>query len=161
MLVNGRGSWKLRASPARLRSCAVRPFIIVPSKRTVPVSLTSVPQMQFTSVDLPEPFGPISPTRSPGETDSAMASSATKPPKRLPRPSTSSSGAAITCPSFAPLAQSVLHQPDDPFRRDDHEGHEQESDDEHVELGRDGHGRPLLKGGHQDRADQRADPARG
>src|SRR5262245_60666838 len=141
MLVNGRGSWKLRASPARVRSCAVRPFIFVPSKRTVPVSLTSVPQMQLTSVDLPEPFDPISPTRSPGEIDSSIPSSATKPPKRLPRPSTSSSGAAITCSSLAPLAQSVLHQPDDPFRRDDHEGHEQESNDQNVKLGGEAHGR--------------------
>src|SRR5216117_3824148 len=45
-------------------------------------------QMQLTSVLLPDPFGPIRPSRSPGCTSSAMPSSATKPPKRLPRPST-------------------------------------------------------------------------
>ena len=31
----------------------------------MPVSFCSVPHMQLTSVDLPEPFGPIRPTRSP------------------------------------------------------------------------------------------------
>ncbi len=34
----------------------------------VPVSLCSVPHMQLTSVDLPEPFGPIRPSRSPRAT---------------------------------------------------------------------------------------------
>jgi len=37
-----------------------------PSNCTVPLSFCSVPQMQLTSVLLPEPFGPISPSRSPG-----------------------------------------------------------------------------------------------
>ena len=67
MLVNGRGNWKLRARPRRVRSCAVRPSSVRPAKRTLPVSWRSVPQMQFTSVLLPEPFGPIRPTRSPGD----------------------------------------------------------------------------------------------
>ena len=65
MLANGRGSWKLRAMPKRVRWCAIRPSTLRPSKRTAPVSLTSVPHRQLTSVLLPEPFGPIRPTRSP------------------------------------------------------------------------------------------------
>src|SRR5580698_214397 len=56
-----------------------------PSKRTEPCSFCRVPQMQLTSVLLPEPFGPISPSRSPFATESEIFSSATKPPKRLPR----------------------------------------------------------------------------
>src|SRR5262245_20902149 len=56
MLVKGRGNWKLRARPRRVRSWAVSPFMVAPSKRTVPISFASVPQMQLTSVDLPEPL---------------------------------------------------------------------------------------------------------
>ena len=67
-----------------------RPSTARPSKRTEPCSFCSVPQMQLTSVLLPEPFGPIRPRRSPAGTLSEMFSSATKPPKRLPRSSTSS-----------------------------------------------------------------------
>src|SRR6185312_2286000 len=55
-LPNGRGSWKLRARPSRVRWCAVRPFTAAPPKRTLPCSLFRVPQMQFTRVDLPDPL---------------------------------------------------------------------------------------------------------
>ena len=57
-LPNGRGSWKLRARPSRVRWCADSPSSAAPAKRTLPCSLRRVPQMQFTRVDLPEPFGP-------------------------------------------------------------------------------------------------------
>ena len=40
---------------------------------TLPVSFCNVPQMQLTSVLLPEPFGPIRPSRSPGCTSSVDA----------------------------------------------------------------------------------------
>lgn len=46
--------------------------------------MVSVPHRQLTKVLLPEPFGPISPSRSSGATVRLMPSSATKPPKRLP-----------------------------------------------------------------------------
>ena len=91
-LANGRGSWKLRASPKCVRLCAGAPSMTFPSKRTVPVSLCNVPQMQLTSVLLPEPLGPMRPNRSPGATSRSMPSSAMKPPKRLERPLTWSSG---------------------------------------------------------------------
>ena len=90
MLLNGRGSWKLRARPSRVRSCASRPFSRWPANCTLPCSCRIVPQMQFTSVLLPEPLGPISPTRSPSRTCSSISASATKPPKRLDRPETRS-----------------------------------------------------------------------
>ena len=63
--MNGRGSWKLRASPMCVRRCAGSPSSAWPAKRTLPVSLCSVPQTQLTSVLLPEPLGPIRPSRSP------------------------------------------------------------------------------------------------
>ena len=74
------------------------------AKRTLPLSLCRVPQMQLTRVDLPEPFGPIRPSRSPGWTSRSIDSRATKPPKRLPRPATcssaviASSGTGRRCP---------------------------------------------------------------
>src|SRR5437763_172203 len=69
-----------------------RPCTAAPSDRTVPVALASVPQTQLTRVVLPDPFGPIRPTRSPAATARSMPSSATKPPKRLLSLLTSSSG---------------------------------------------------------------------
>ncbi len=48
-----------------VRWCAASPSILRPSNVTLPSSFCSVPQMQLTSVDLPEPFGPIRPRRSP------------------------------------------------------------------------------------------------
>ena len=95
-VLNGRGNWKLRARPSRVRSCADRPSSVCPAKRTLPVSLRSVPHMQFTNVLLPEPLGPIRPTRSPSRTASSIACKATKPPKRLPRSVTSSSATSVT-----------------------------------------------------------------
>jgi len=82
-LAKGRGSWKLRASPRRVRWWADSPSSASSAKRTLPLSLRKVPQMQFTRVDLPEPFGPIRPSRSPCCTSRSIDSRATKPPKAL------------------------------------------------------------------------------
>src|SRR3954454_10910143 len=89
----------------RVRSCAEVPASALPSKCTEPASLRNVPHMQFTSVLLPEPLGPISPTRSPSRTESSIDSRATKPPKRLPRPLTSSNGS----PVMAGIQQARFH----------------------------------------------------
>jgi len=89
MLENGRGIWKLRASPSRVRRYGGRRVISVPSKRMAPASLNKAPQMQLISVVLPEPFGPMMPRRSPVRTVRLTCESATKPPKRLLRPSVS------------------------------------------------------------------------
>ena len=84
-LLNGRGNWKLRArpEPRALDAPAARP-VSCPSNRTLPASLRSVPQMQFTRVLLPEPLGPIRPTPLAGADIEFDPSSATKPPNRLP-----------------------------------------------------------------------------
>ena len=55
----------LHNETGRVRSCAASPSRPSPAKLTLPTSLCRVPQMQLTNVDLPEPFGPIRPTRSP------------------------------------------------------------------------------------------------
>src|SRR6266852_7674363 len=95
MLAKGLGIWKLRASPRRMRLCAACPPMSSPSKRMLPSSFLSVPAMQLTSVLLPEPFGPMRPTRSPGRTMKSTRSSAVKPPTLLVTPETSSSASLI------------------------------------------------------------------
>src|SRR5580704_11376917 len=80
-----------------------------PSKRTEPCSFCSVPQIQLTRVLLPEPFGPISPSRSPFATDNEIFSSATKPPKRLPRLSISRRLAAAAG-SVLLMARFLVHR---------------------------------------------------
>ena len=141
---------------ALMRGQPVEPW---PSKRTVPVSLRSVPQMQLTSVILPEPFGPIRPTRSPGCDRRSMSSSATKPPKRLPRPLTSSSGRSRHRRLPRRARRRALHQPDDAVGRDDDEGDQQQPTISRLTRRRDRHRRDLLQRAEQDRADQRTDPA--
>src|SRR6266852_2629710 len=95
MLAKGLGIWKLRARPSRMRLCAACPTMSCPSKRMLPSSFLSVPAMQLTSVLLPEPFGPMRPTRSPGRTMKSTRSSAVKPPNLLVTPETSSSASLI------------------------------------------------------------------
>ncbi len=68
-----------------------QPATSTPSMRTWPAFGRSMPMMSFITVDLPEPFGPISPRISPGAMLSDMFFTATRPPKRLVRPDTSSS----------------------------------------------------------------------
>jgi len=101
MLAKGLGIWKLRASPMRMRRWAACPQISSPSKRMLPSSFLSVPAMQLTSVLLPEPFGPMRPTRSPGRTTKSTFSSAVKPPNLFVTPLTSSSMSAIIAPFAA------------------------------------------------------------
>ena len=51
------------------------------------------------AVDLPEPLGPMSPSISPELTVKLMSLTATRPPKRLVRPETSSMAGALMPPS--------------------------------------------------------------
>src|ERR1044071_8295750 len=64
MLWNGRGIWKLRAMPLRVRRYAGSFEISSPWNSIEPPSFRSDPEMQLMSVVLPEPLGPISPERS-------------------------------------------------------------------------------------------------
>src|ERR671919_2118160 len=113
MLRNGRGIWKLRVMPRRTRCQAGSRVTSWPLKITVPPSQGNAPEMQLIIVVLPEPFGPISPRRSPSARCRLTASSATKPPKRLDRPSTSRMRSAMA----APLSPLLLDQPDDALGR--------------------------------------------
>ena len=83
MLLNGRGIWKLRAMPRRVRICGCNDVMSSSRNRTVPGSVRNAPEMQLISVVFPEPFGPIRPKRSPGRISTLTLSTAVKPPKRL------------------------------------------------------------------------------
>ena len=83
MLLNGRGIWKLRAMPRRVRICGGNRVMSSSRNITVPGSVRNAPEMQLISVVFPEPFGPIRPKRSPGRISTLTLSSAVKPPKRL------------------------------------------------------------------------------
>ena len=83
MLLNGRGIWKLRAMPRRVRICGCNRVMSSSRNTTVPGSVRNAPEMQLISVVFPEPFGPISPKRSPGRISTLTLSSAVKPPKRF------------------------------------------------------------------------------
>src|SRR3984893_17752332 len=157
MQAKGRGDWKLRAMPRRVRRWAPSPARSRPSNRTRPVSLTSVPHRQLTSVLLPEPLGPIKPTRSPAVTARSMPSSATKPPNRLESPSTSMSCAAMPLS----IRNEAPPQPDQAIGRGDHEAHQQQADNQQIDGGGNRHRGDLLQRAEEDGADQRPDPARG
>ena len=77
------GVWKTRAMPAWLISCGRIPRIERPSNSTVPVSGSTRPTRQFSSVDLPAPFGPMMARISPSATSRLTSSSAFSPPKCL------------------------------------------------------------------------------
>src|SRR5271156_168299 len=64
--------------------------------RIMPASGLMVPAIRLSSVVLPEPFGPISPKTSPGETARDMSLTATNPPNAFVKPSTSSNAAMIS-----------------------------------------------------------------
>ena len=63
-LRNERLCWKVLASPARPRRCGLQRVMSRPSSSTEPSSGKSKPVRTLTSVDLPAPFGPMSPTTS-------------------------------------------------------------------------------------------------
>src|SRR5712692_8833229 len=128
-----------------------------PVKRMVPPSLRSVPEMQLMSVVLPEPFGPMRPSRSPALTWRLTRLSAVKPPKRLVRPSTSRSAPATgRLPSADPPGQA-----ENPLGGQHDEDDEEDAHDQQIQRGGDRHRGHLLHGGQEHGADHRPDPRGG
>ena len=99
---SGRACWKTMPTPWRAMRCGAQPATSMPEIFTDPALGRSMPMMHFITVDLPEPFGPIRPRISPGWMAKLMSLAATRPPKRLCRPATSSS--ALICGLLAPAA---------------------------------------------------------
>src|SRR5690606_16784418 len=87
------------------RACGGRPVTSSPSNLIVPPSGTILPATMLNRVDLPAPFGPISPVIDPLATFSEQSETAFRPPKLLETFSTSMS-ASTDCPSPIVL---VLH----------------------------------------------------
>jgi hypothetical protein len=96
MLLNGRGIWKLRAMPRRVRICGCKRVMSSSRNTTVPGSVRNAPEIQLISVVFPEPFGPMRPKRSPGQMSTLTLSSAVKPPKRLVSAEIRSKGAWVS-----------------------------------------------------------------
>jgi hypothetical protein len=78
-----RTSWKVRDTPCRAMACAGRPEMRRPSSRISPDVGGSAPEIRFSIVVLPEPFGPIRPSSSPCFTSKETSLTATRPPKAL------------------------------------------------------------------------------
>ncbi len=78
--ISGLACWKTRPMPARATLWAGQPAISVPSRRIEPALGFSSPITSFITVDLPEPFGPISPRISPGRRSRSTFLAATRPP---------------------------------------------------------------------------------
>src|ERR1700722_14998159 len=94
MSSNVAGTWKVRPMPSRAWVSADRDATSTPSKRMRPRVGARSPAMQLKNVDLPAPFGPISPTISPASTARSASLNARKPPKaRLTSCASSSMGA--------------------------------------------------------------------
>ena len=84
----GRAAWKVRPSPARASRAGEQPVTSTPSSKTVPESGAWKPLRTLTSVVLPAPFGPISPSASPGaqrQVDLLSAPAGRRRRGRLPR----------------------------------------------------------------------------
>src|SRR5918996_4087590 len=88
---NGRGTWAVRAMPARARRVDERPVMSRPSYRTVPASARNSPATRFNSVVLPAPFGPTMPSAS-SATANERSSITRSAPNRFSRLLTSRAG---------------------------------------------------------------------
>src|SRR3954462_5378727 len=75
------GTWKVRPMPRRACSSGLARVTSIPSKLLRPVVGNVSPGRQLKKVDLPAPFGPISPMISP----SSMERSAPATARRLPK----------------------------------------------------------------------------
>src|SRR5262245_5683614 len=159
MVRNGRGIWKLRTMPSRVRLCAGSLVMFEPLNAIVPWSQMSAPEMQLIMVVLPDPFGPIRPRRSPSPRWRSTPFSATNPPKRLVSPLTLRIGSAMALGlgAHAPVGEEA----DQPARGEDDEAHQHHPDQQHVELGGDGDRDHLLRRAEQERAQHRSVPVGG
>lgn len=99
-------SWWMVAMPSFMASCGRRRSTARPRHSTTPASGCVTPAMTLTSVDLPAPLLPTSPTASPSLTVRLTSRSACTAPKRLETPCTASSGVLFTPTTSSP--------PDDP-----------------------------------------------
>jgi hypothetical protein len=96
--------WNVRATPRRITRCGRVRRSDSPSKRMSPESGVYKRVTTLKTVVFPAPFGPISPTISPGCTSNETPSRATTPPNRRVTFSTTRRGAATVGGSYAARA---------------------------------------------------------
>src|ERR1700759_1415751 len=88
--------------PRLMIRCGGRPASSWPSKVIEPAVGGNVPDSMLKIVLLPDPFGPIRPRISPFSTVNDTLLTARKPPNRLTRPSTASTGDPLRPQYFEP-----------------------------------------------------------
>ena len=107
-LSKSRSAWKVRAMPSLARAAGGSLSIATPARRSLEEAPTGCsPLITLSSVDFPEPFGPITPVNPPGMTSRSTPSSARSPPKltvsrsasRWPRDGAGPGSVALICGS--------------------------------------------------------------
>src|SRR5215207_187284 len=86
---NGRGTWKVRAMPARQWRWGFMRVTSCPRNTTRPRSGAMLPSVRLSIVVLPAPLGPTTPTASPSPTARSRSAITTSSPNALETPSSS------------------------------------------------------------------------
>src|SRR5258708_30775079 len=158
------GTWKVRPMPSRACASGEASVTSVPAKMTRPLFGARSPTRQLKKVDLPAPFGPISPMISPSPTVSSALDSAMKLPKARDSDCASSSTGhrllAAQADGDAPpqLEQTAGLEP----RQDEDDAAIENIGEARATAAEQAVGRRLQRhqyGGAEQRAEQRADAA--
>src|SRR5439155_2062734 len=122
-------TWNVRPMPSRATRCGGSPRSGVPSNVISPASGRWTPLTQLSSVVLPAPLGPITPSTSPSATSNVTPSSAATPPNRLVTPFSERS-AATSDPRLAERPPQVGQRQPRGAAQEVHEaaGHEDHGD---------------------------------
>src|SRR5207244_1836260 len=105
-----RASSSTVSSPAAAVSCGRNPIVAFFSIAIVPLSGETSPRRSANNVDLPAPFGPTNPIRSPRLTWSETLSKSAQPAKDFESCETVSIAESAQCPLVQRLAQLVNHE---------------------------------------------------
>src|SRR5439155_17481007 len=83
---NAESAWARTVTPRTSTCCGRYPTVAPRGSATAPASGSRSPAMMRRSVDLPAPFGPVSPTRAPSGTPHVTSPRTICPPYRLAMP---------------------------------------------------------------------------
>src|ERR1035437_532387 len=117
-LLNRRMFWKVRATPRATTCWVLSPRSDFWPRVTSPWYPRTTPETALNSVVLPAPLGPITPRISPLYKVKETSETAWTPPKRTPRPASSSSGSDVKLGDVRSLGRWFLRVvPQQPARR--------------------------------------------
>src|SRR5438270_11192971 len=115
--------WEIRGAES--------PVTFSPANRTVPWLGSSMPVIRLNSVDFPAPFGPMTARTSPSSTRIATWSTATSPPNRRVRSSTSSNATTVFQLGWATTpAEAGAHEAPDAVRGEHHEADKDQAEEQ-------------------------------